>query len=433
MPFKLFDYLDPAIIDDETSHAARASKTPAVFPSEASAIRTDRGLYQIYGACMRKQLYRMIGWKRALETKAESPWKWIVGRAVEEKLTDLARYQSEKAGIEHIYVANGVRLYIVDFYLPLEVDVIVKDPETNRGWIIECKTYDGYYAEKEIEKEEKPKVENLIQACIYLIEMANGAKLKALIAESLEERRKLDELNVVKAARGEAIFQHRNRCEANLDMLGKLDDGPLGCKLVYIARGSLNRTEFDIEIMEDFDGFHYPVVNGMPYKIFTIESIYDRFRTGQKYWFRMRQEAVDRLTAKGITPPATVKLVLDQGDVSASQTEDRQLTLAERANEKNYFDLLEAEVRNLPDSFMPPPEYEWSYSPERIEELFKAGLIPKTRYKDYKAGKMKRLGDWQCGYCSYAATGCIGRQRPDLAYQAYDFADLPEESEVTIG
>jgi hypothetical protein len=430
--FSLFRYLDPAIIDDESS-TARASKTPAVWPSEASAVRVDKSLFPIFGACLRKQAYRMIGWPRKQETAAESPWKWIVGRAVEEKLTELAKYQSEKAGIEHIYVAHGVRLFIQDFYLPVEMDVIVRDPETGRGWIVECKTYDGYYAEKAIEKEEKPKEENLIQACIYLLEAESGAKLKKLIKKSIDERRKLDELNEAKLARGEKIFEHRNRSEASMEMVDKLDDGPLGCKLVYIARGTLHRTEFDIEIFEDFDGFHYPMVDGFPYKIFSIESIYERFRTGQNYWFRMRQEAVDLLAAKGIVPPETVRLILNRGDVAAPQTEDRQLSSKEWAIEKEYFERLEAEVRGLPESFFPPPEYEWSYSPGRIEELFAAKQLSKNMYTKFKKGEVTRLGDWQCGWCPYAATGCIQKQRPDLAYQVYDFANLPESAEVTIG
>lgn len=430
--FKLFDYLDKSIIDDESS-TSRASKTPAVWPSEASAVRVDKSLFPIFGACQRKQIYRMIGWPRKQETQAESPWKWIIGRAVEDKLTDLARYQSATAGIENIYVANGVRLFIKDFYLPVEMDVIVRDPETSRGWVIECKTYDGYYAEKQIEKEERPKEENLIQACIYLLETQTGAKLKQLIKGSIAERAKLDAINEEKLACGEKVFEHRNRCEANLEMVEKLDDGPLGCKLVYIARGSLTRTEFDIEIMEDYDGFHYPVVNGMPYKIFTVESIYERFRTTQNYWFRMRQEGVDRLAERGILPPDTMRLVLSRDDVAASQTEDRHLSGAEWADEKNYLEQLEIAVRALPEEFFPRPEYEWSYSPERVEELFKGAVIGKTKHKEYKDGKINRLGDWQCSYCPFAATGCIAKQRPELAYQVYDFANLSESTEVTIG
>jgi len=376
---------------------------------------------------MRKSIYRMIGWLKSADSRAAGPWKWIIGRAVEDKVTELARYQSESAGISNIYVANGVRLFIPELYLPIEIDVVVKDPETNRAWILECKTYEGYYAEKQIEKERRPKDDNLIQACIYLLETQNGQALKKLIHNSLEERAALD-------VSGKT---HRNRCDANLAMLDSIDEGPVGCKLIYIGRSTLARTEMDIEIYPDADGFHYPMVDGVPYKLFTIESIYERFRTAQNYWFRMRQEAVDRLEKGGVVPPPTIELVLNRGDVSKSYLEDRTLTPEQQAAEDKYYELLEHAVRALPEEFFPPPEYEWSYSPERINELGAAGIIGKTKLADYKAkakkGTLVRLGDWQCGYCPYAKMGCIAKQHPGLAYQAYDFSNLDDDTEVTLG
>jgi hypothetical protein len=222
-------------------------------------------------------------------------------------------------------------------------------------------------------------------------------------------------------------------------MLDQIDDGPVGCKLVYIGRGSLARTEMNIEIYADADGFHYPMVDGVPYKIFTIESIYDRFRTAQNYWFRMRQEAAERLEKRGIVPPPTIQLVLNRGDISASYTEERSITPEDQAAEDKYYKLLEDGVRALPEEFFPPPEYEFSYSPERVDELGAVGLIGKTKLAEYKAKAKKgtpiRLGDWQCNplYCPYARAGCIARQKPGLAYQAYDFANLDDDSEVKLG
>jgi hypothetical protein len=429
--FSIFSYLDPALVSTESS-TVRASKTPAFWPSGASAERIDKSLFPIFGTCQRKEVYRMIGWPMSAgSTSAESAWKWVVGRAVEEKLTDLTKVQSSKTGLEHIFIANGVRLYISEFYLPIEIDLIVRDPKTNKGWVIECKTYDGYYKEKQIEKEKKPSEENLIQACIYIWETQNGAKLKSLIKESLAEKVLLDKKQEESLGTGK-IFTHRNRCEADLEKLELLNDGPLGCKLVYISRGALTRTEFDIEIMQDMDGFHYPMVNGMPYKLFTIESIYDRFRTGQNYWFRMRQEAVERLSKKGVNPPDSVQLVLNRGDISASQTTTRELSKEEWSAEKSYYDQLEAEVRSLPEEFFPAPEYEWSYSKDRVEELYKAKSLSKKAYENFtKTGE--RVGDWHCSFCPYAKMGCVAKQRPELNYIAYDFANIPEDLEVSIG
>jgi len=424
--FKLFNSLDKAIIDDEMS-APRASRTPAVWPSEASAIRVDRTSFPVVGTCARKVIYRMIGWLKKIDPSAAGSWKWIIGKAIENKVTDLAKYQSVDAGIVEIYVAHGVRLFIAELYLPLEIDVVVKDPDTNRGYVLEVKSYAGYVPEKQIERDRRPKEENLLQICLYLMETRTGKHLKELIAASLQERAALDT----------AGRTHRNRCEANLEALAKMDDGPIGCKLVYINRDTAARTEMDIEIFEDADGFHYPMVDGTPYKIFTIESIYDRFRMEQNYWFRMRQEAADRLEKKGIKPPPTVQLVLNRGDASSSYTEERKLTPEEKVAEDKYYKLLEDEVRSLPEEFFPPPEYEWSYSPERINELAAAGVISKTKMKAYQAktkkGEPVRLGDWQCSYCQYAKMGCIAKQKPDLAYLQYDFSQLGDDDDVKLG
>jgi hypothetical protein len=420
--FRLFDALDIAIIGDESS-VSRASKSPAAWPSEASAVRTDRTFFPIYGTCMRKAFYRMIGWPKQEDVTAESPWKWVIGRAVEDKLTDLCALATAGDHKESLYVANGVKHYVRDLYLSIEMDVIVRDPKTNKGWILECKSYDGYFAEKQIESELKPKEENLIQVCIYLHEMQNGKKLKHVIRESINDRLKLDALGK----------EHRNRCESNLEMLDKVDDGPLGAKLVYISRGECNRTEFDIEIMQDVDGFHYPMVNGIPYKLFTIESIYDRFRTMQTYWFRARGAAYDQLESEGYLPPPTMNLLMNRGDIPADMTVHRELSRDEWAAETAYYERLERTVRQLPEAYFPGPEFEYAYTPERIRELGEAKVIGKTKFKEWQDGKIARLGDWQCSYCPFAATGCVAKQRPDLAYQLYDISNLPEDVEVVLG
>jgi hypothetical protein len=436
--FSLFDYLDPTIINAESSES-RASKSPAAWPSEASAYRSDRSFFPIYGACMRKAFYRMIAWPKLEETTADSPWKWVIGRAVEDKLTDLcalasAQFEDKpvepvvpgtppKIRYESLYVANGVKHYIKSAYLSIEMDVVVRDPKTNKGWIVECKSYDGYFAEKQIENELKPKEENLMQICLYLWEAKNGKLLKHMILESMNDRKKLDAIGAT----------HRNRCEANEENLMKMNDGEIGAKLVYISRGECNRTEFDISIMQAVDGFHYPVVNGIPYKIFSIESIYDRFTTLQTYWFRARTAAHDSLEERGILPPPSVNLLLNRGEVPDDNTIKRELTKDEWAAEKAYFVKLENEVRALPESFFPKPEYEYAYTPERIRELGDGKQIGKTKYDDWKKGKITRLGDWQCSYCPFASTGCVAKQRPDLAYQLYDIANLPDELEVSFG
>src|ERR1017187_6923974 len=125
--FSIFQYLDPAIISDESMSFARASRSPAAWPSEASALRTDPSYFSLYGTCMRKAFLRMIAWAKMEEQAAAGPWKWIIGRAVEDKVTGLCALASLSKEVidghgdtqvihESLYVANGVKHYIRDLY-----------------------------------------------------------------------------------------------------------------------------------------------------------------------------------------------------------------------------------------------------------------------------------------------------------------------------
>ena len=135
--FKVLDLIDAALISQE-SKEPRASRTPSIWPSEASADRIDKTEGNIVGACHRKTFGRMVGWP-ITNQDAVSSWRWITGRAIESHLTSLAT-----ATKPAIYIASGVRHYVKDIYLSFELDLVVKDPSTNKGWIIECKTIYGY-------------------------------------------------------------------------------------------------------------------------------------------------------------------------------------------------------------------------------------------------------------------------------------------------
>src|ERR1035441_2896676 len=112
--FNLMSYLDPAIISDESMSFARASRSPAAWPSEASALRTDPSYFSLYGTCMRKAFLRMIAWAKMEEQAADGPWKWVIGRAVEDKVTDLCALATAGENHDSLYVANGVKHYIRD-------------------------------------------------------------------------------------------------------------------------------------------------------------------------------------------------------------------------------------------------------------------------------------------------------------------------------
>jgi hypothetical protein len=395
--FQLFEYLDPAIVRQE-SRDPKPSTVPSVWPSEASATRIDQRFWLVVGKCMRQSYLRMLGRPVSDQVDAKGAWKWVTGREMEGIVVDLAQ-----ATDPNIYVANGVKHYVPDIYLPFELDLVVRDPLTNRAWIAECKTYDGYYAEKEIEVKGQPKLENLMQAAIYLLEVPTGKKMKEIIYKSLEDRQRLDSLGA----------KHRNRIDANLEAVDKLSDGPTGQKLIYISRGEVNRTEFTIEVQEDFDGSHYPVVNGQMLKIFTVESIYERYKMLQNHWFNARVEGVKRLAAKDINPPEGLSLVLAPGDGNGSR-----YSTDEDVKAKEYLDLLARETWKLGVEFLPPAEYQWAYTAEKIEQMWAAGELTKKAYEGWKKKGLK-VGDWQCKYCAHKSF-CVPLMNPLWAHEVYD-------------
>jgi hypothetical protein len=428
--FKVLDILDKTILSEE-SFSTPAARSPACWPSEASATLFDQSVNKIVGTCHRKSYYRMIGWPVSNSVDEIGAWRFVLGRLVETHATELAKISKPP-----IWVANGVKLFVKDIGLSLEMDIIVKDPKTNKGWILECKTFYGAYAKRSlIGVWGKPKLEHVMQICMYLLEARNGSNLKELIKSSIANRVELD-------ASGK---EHRNRVEADLDMVESMDDGPVGGKLVYLSRDEGDRTEFDITIKQHEDGFHYPYVNGIVLNSFTIDSIYDRYITLQNYWFLARNEAVRRLSEKGINPPPKTNLILSNQDLQ-NQLSKPEMTEQEELEVKQYLGALEAQVRSLPDTYLPPAEYEFSYSPQKIEQLYKIGELGKTKYNDWKSttsGKptlnkdgskskrkakaVPRIGSYNCGYCPYRTT-CIPKQNPELAYIAYDAQNLETEN-----
>jgi hypothetical protein len=144
--FKVFDYVDAALVSQE-NREPRAARIPSVWPSEASADRIDKTEGPIVGSCHRKSFGRMVGWPITNQVDPVGAWRFVTGRSIEDHLTLLAKNSKPQ-----IYAANGIRHFVKDIYLPFELDLVVKDPNTNRGWIVECKTVYGYQAEKEIIK-----------------------------------------------------------------------------------------------------------------------------------------------------------------------------------------------------------------------------------------------------------------------------------------
>jgi hypothetical protein len=75
--FNVFSYLDPALVKEEMGDPY-ASKSPAVWPSEASAERVDKTLFNIVGKCHRASFMRMMGFSVTNPADATGAWKWLM-------------------------------------------------------------------------------------------------------------------------------------------------------------------------------------------------------------------------------------------------------------------------------------------------------------------------------------------------------------------
>ena len=338
--------------------------------------------------------------------------RFRTGRAMELDIVNLAR----AAGI---FVAAGVRYHVADIDLPLELDLVVRDPQTARMYIIENKTTYGYAANKEVIKDGHPRLEGVMQSTIYLNEFSTGEILKEIIHESCRRKQAArDEMQVWDHDQASWQFQkakkefERNRIEVDFDAMELCSDGPVGVKMTYETRDDCQTREFEIGLLGDeLDGLHYPMIDGIPQKPFTVESVYERFRALQGYHFRNIGFVRRELAIAG---------TLEPGKGLGQDGKDRTGFEQSRAD-MSYWDLVFQNVRALPSNFWPPAEYEWKYSAEKIQTLGEAGIIGKTKYRNWqKRAKGKtHLGAWQCAHCPFK-TKCVSVEYPEMRHQVAD-------------
>lgn len=260
------------------------------FNPSASSVRyiDKHGIARVEGQCMRASYYRYTG-EEALPTDAYSEWIFRLGKKVEDILVE----EWKQMGI---WVCNNQKFYDKKHNISGEIDVVLMEPENQRLFAVEVKSFYGYYATKEIcgNKGQKgqPKTNHLLQVLIYL-----------------------------------------DVCKR----YGILDYA----KLIYYARDSAKRNEFNIDIVQD--GEHKrPMINDVIDYRFTIEEIYDRYHELQGY--------------------------LDRGE-------------------------------------MPEREFDMKWDADKVKKFFDLGEVSKTAYQDYQKNPDKNpVGDWQCRYCAYKNT-----------------------------
>jgi hypothetical protein len=256
------------------------------YPSEASVSWTDsNGIKRTAGACLRQVWYRLTAQPGFIKPDAYAQWIFALGKAVEAILIE----EWKQMGV---WVDNNVKFYNEDTNISGEIDAFLTEP----GGVlhaVEVKSFAGYQAKKEIIGNKgcagAPKVSQMLQALIYT-----------------DLGRTLKRFNYT--------------------------------KMVYYARDTGDRTEFDIDLV-DTNGHLHPLVNGKIDSRFTMQDIYDRYALLKEYW------------------------------------DSKQ---------------------------MPPRDYDINYDIDKVHLHQSVGDISKTAFEDWKKNPAKNpIGDWQCRYCGY--------------------------------
>ena len=395
-------------------------RTPRVWPSEASAVLFAQRESDIIGGCHRKSYWRLTGEPQTNTIDVIGARRFRTGRAMELDIITLAK----DAGV---FVACGVRYHVADIDLPLELDLVVCDPDDNKLYIVENKTIYGYVSNKKVIKEGHPKLEGVMQSVIYLNEFGNGVKLKRIIRESWDRKQELARMMLVLEEAGDtggAVYWNlkkeygRNRIEVDFANLDLGQDGLVAVKMTYETRDDCATREFDIGLSQDpLDGLHYPEIDGMPQKLFTVESIYERYKILQDHYLRNVEMVREQMAKEGLLPPGVDGTVRNEIDLEVA--------------DRSFWDEVFRRVRALHSRFWPPAEYEWKYAPEKIQVLGEAGIIGKTKYKDWQKrvkGKT-HVGAWQCAYCPHKAK-CISVEYPEYTHLIADMLSVDAEEEA---
>jgi hypothetical protein len=406
--FDLFSHLNKALVQLEKRNDY-TSKSARIWPSESSAVLFEPQATRVIGGCHRKVFYRLTGEKTTSQMDAVGGRRVRTGKAIEEDTT----FQAMEAGL---HIASGVRMYVPKIDLAFELDLVVIDPSSGQPVICENKTIYGYTATRDIlgnaHHKGKPKLEHVLQTLIYINEIRSGGHLKQVIEAALQDR----------------PGNKRNRVKVSEDNLALIkDDAQIYGKICYETRDTCQTCEFNVEIYEDFDGLHYPQVNGDIWKIFTVESIYERFEIIQGFFNKAQSEAIRILQERNIVRQA-----------SLPQDASEDAVIAWKQQEEAFWEQVGEEMRRLPLTYLPPADYEYRYDDQKIEDLYSKGLIAQTKYKEWKTwknGKRRKqgtpiIGDWQCRYCNFKLQ-CIPLQCPDLASMCADMMVEDEDTDET--
>jgi len=253
--FSLVEFTDKWITRDKLS----LPRGKHYYPSEASVEWIDaHDIKRVAGTCLRKSYFRIKG-QPGGKADAYTEWNFFrLGKVIEQMMIE----EWKQAGI---WVENNLRFYDEELNISGEVDCVVKDPNTSELVVVECKTIYGWFATKEVCGSRgypgQPKTHNALQALLYLHKFRN-------------------------------IFGY--------------------AKLIYYARDSSKRAEFDLDLKDTLEGTRF-TINGVTDFRFTIEDIYARYRLLDQC---AKSDTIPQNDYELIYSPEKIKLYAEIGDLS---------------------------------------------------------------------------------------------------------------------
>ena len=333
---RFWDTLDAALMENRYSGERRES----LYPSEASTVYIDPKTKKasVVGGCTRKSWYRLMKFKESDPPTVKSEYIFEMGRTIERMITELSK-------LSGIYDNNSVKFWDRSSSVSGEIDITLKHyvNDEKKYVFVECKSTWGGQLRNGFESGKAK----------FLFDHYEGrGKTKTFI-------------------KGKPKYEHVLQLVTYL-FTHKDDPDLLGGKLVYLLRDNMNRTEFDVVLVETDKG-HRVMVNGILDGGFYVENIYERYAA-----------------------------------------------LANKVNED--IKLMRAGIKK--EELIPPVrDYSLEYTDEEIEEMYKNKEISTMKYNNWKAGKTK-LGDWNCSYCSMKSL-CYNKQQSSLVP-----AEVEEEEEL---
>jgi radical SAM protein with 4Fe4S-binding SPASM domain len=164
-PMGLLGQIDKHLTNNPANKLA--SRAKHFYPTSASCL-TKSG--KVQGTCLRQVVFGYWGVPKTNFPKAEMYYTWGVGKHIEMMWMEWLKEMG-------LYVASNVKFYIQDFNVSGEIDAIVRETPGSDVLIgAEMKTSyagkSGFFTRKVITGTKdcppKPKIENLLQVCLYL-------------------------------------------------------------------------------------------------------------------------------------------------------------------------------------------------------------------------------------------------------------------------